>query len=290
MAQQEGEQRLGIVGYPAEGGLFDSVLEASGLYRWSNKQWRFMSPRKSKDPCDLRAAWEAATDLLQSSREQTLPVSAIYDIWHQPPFGIKEGLLPVLATAFILSKRRKIAFYRQSIFQARITDLDMDYLANDPRDIQLRWMNLSGQSRDLLSMMADVVRTLDPDNDLSDLEPIDVAKGLVSIHDRLPLWVGRTQRLSANGKRVRHLFKQANDPNGLIFDDIPQSLSDDMELNRGETLQRIADHVRNGLSELQQCYPAMLHRLRETLLAEPAGAERFGPDARGIENARGECP
>ena len=41
-----------------------------------------------------------------------------------------------------------------------------------------------------------------------------------------------------------------------------------MELNRRETLQRISDHVRNGLSELQQCYPAMLHRLRETLLAE----------------------
>ena len=268
MARHEGEPRLGIVDYPAEGGLFDSILASSGLYRWSNKQWRFMDPRQSNDPCDLRPAWQAATDLLQSSRDQTLPVSAIYDIWRQQPYGIKEGLLPVLAAAFILSKRSKVAFYRQNIFQARITDLDMDYLAGDPRDIQLRWMNLSSQSRDLLSMMADVVRTLDPDNDLSDLEPIDVAKGLVAIHDRLPVWVGRTQRLSANGKRVRHLFKQANDPNALIFDDIPKSLSDDMELNRGETLQRISDHVRNGLSELQQCYPAMLHRLRETLLAE----------------------
>ena len=212
--------------------------------------------------------WQAATDVLQSNREQTLSVSAIYDIWRKPPYGIKEGLLPVLAAAFILSKRRKVAFYRQNIFQARITDLDMDYLANDPRDIQLRWMDLSSDSLNLLSMMADVVRTLDPDNGLSDLEPIDVAKGLVAIHDRLPTWVGRTQRLSANGKRVRHLFKQANDPNGLIFDDIPQSLSDDMELSQEETLQRISDHVRNGLSELQQCYPAMLHRLRETLLAE----------------------
>ena len=268
MAQQEGEQRLGIVGYPAEGGLLDSVLASSGLYRWSNKQWRFMDPRQPNDRCGLRPAWQAATDVLQSNREQTLSVSAIYDIWRKPPYGIKEGLLPVLAAAFILSKRRKVAFYRQNIFQARITDLDMDYLANDPRDIQLRWMDLSSDSLNLLSMMADVVRTLDPDNGLSDLEPIDVAKGLVAIHDRLPTWVGRTQRLSANGKRVRHLFKQANDPNGLIFDDIPQSLSDDMGLSQEETLQRISDHVRNGLSELQQCYPAMLHRLRETLLAE----------------------
>ena len=51
---------------------------------------------------------------------------------------------------------------------------------------------------------------LDKENILTDLEPIDVAKGLVAIHDRLPPWVGRTQGLSANAKRVRQLFKQAS--------------------------------------------------------------------------------
>ena len=49
-----------------------------------------------------------------------------------------------------------------------------------PRDVQLRWMDLSQRSRELLSGMAGIVRSLDPENALSDLEPIDVAKGLVS--------------------------------------------------------------------------------------------------------------
>ena len=93
-----------------------------------------------------------------------------------------------------------------------MTDLDIDYLAKDPRDVQLRWMDLSQKSRELLSGMAGIVRSLDPENALSDLEPIDVAKGLVSIYYRLPLWVGRTQRLSANARLVRQLFKQASDP------------------------------------------------------------------------------
>ena len=142
------------------------------------------------------------------------------------PSESKTVLLPVLAAAFILSQRRDVAFYRQSIFQARVTDLDMDYLAKDLRDVQLRWMDLSEASRQLLSDMAGIVRTMDEDNTLPDLEPIDVAKGLVSIHDRLPPWVGRTQHLSSNAKRVRQLFKQASDPNSLIFDDIPRLLSD----------------------------------------------------------------
>ena len=114
--------------------------------------------------------------------------------------------------------------------------------------------------------MADIVRDMDPDNTLSHIEPIDAARGLVSIYDRLPAWVGRTQRLSANTKRVRQLFKQASDPNQFIFDDIPQLLSNDRET--AQTSREVAEVVREGLDELRTAYPDMLHRLREILLNE----------------------
>ena len=269
MAQHEGEERLGIQGFPAEGGLFTSLLENSGLYRRTEQGWRFVAPnREEEDPCNLAPAWEAATRLLESNRDRAVSVSEIYDIWRAPPFGIKDGLLPVLAAAFIFSMRRDVAFYRQSVFQARVTDLDMDYLAKEPSDLQLRWMDLSEVSRQLLSDMAGIVRALDSDNTLLNLEPIDVARGLVSLYDRLPPWVGRTQHLSSNARRVRQLFKQASDPNSLIFDDIPRLLSDGLETSHQEALSAISNNVHQGLSELGQAYPAMLHRLRETLLTE----------------------
>ena len=269
MVMNEGQARLGIDGFPAEGGLFASLLEATGLYHQTSDGWRFVAPTlEGNDPCNLRPAWREATAFLESNKQRTVSVAEIYDIWRSPPLGIKEGLLPVLAVAFIQSRRRQLAFYRQNVFQARVTDLDVDYLAKDSSDVQLRWMDLSDRSRDLLSDMAGIVRALDKENTLTDLEPIDVAKGLVAIHDRLPPWVGRTQGLSANAKRVRQLFKQASDPNRLIFNDIPQLLSNGMESSQGVTLRYVSDNVREGLTELQQAYPAMLHRLRETLLAE----------------------
>ena len=269
MVLNEGEARLGIDGFPAEGGLFASLLEATGLYRRTIQGWTFVTPTvNDEDTCNLVPAWRAAIRFLENKADRTVSVDEIYDIWRQAPFGIKDGLLPVLTVAFILSKRHDLAFYRQGIFQARMSDLDMDYLVKDPTDIQLRWMDLSDVSRRLLSDMAAIVRELDEENTLTDLEPIDVARGLVAIYDRLPPWVARTQRLSANAKRVRQLFKQANDPNKLIFDDIPHVLSNGVELGEEEALRRIEDHMREGLMELRQAYPVMLHRLRETLLAE----------------------
>ena len=269
MVLHEGQERLGIEGFPAEGGLFDSLLEATGLYRQTTIGWGFVAPgSEDEDFCRLAPAWQEATNYLKTNADRTVSVVELYDIWRQAPFGIKDGLLPVLAVAFILSKRRDLAFYRQGIFQARVTDLDVEYLAKDPADVQLRWMNLSEMSRRLLSDLADIVRELDGENALADLEPIDVAKGLVAIYDRLPPWVIRTQRLSGNAKRVRQLFKQASDPNKLIFDDIPHELSDGLDIVSGKALAEIDGRMREGLRELSGAYPSMLHRLRETLLGE----------------------
>ena len=94
-----------------------------------------------------------------------------------------------------------------------------------------------------------------------------MARGLVAIHDRLPPWIGRTQRLSGNAIRIRRLLRQANDPNRLLFDDIPGLLGDADGGEAGRA-QRAAEHIRTGLGELRDAYPAMLGRLREVLLSE----------------------
>ena len=168
MAQNEGEQRLGISGFPAEGGLYASLLESTRLYRGTDHGWRFVAPDAgSGDPSNLAPAWSAAVQHLECHRDRAVSLSEVYDIWRERPFGIKEGLLPVLSTAFILSQRSRVAVYRQNVFQARLTDLDVDYLARDATDIQLRWMDLTEKARELLSDMADVVRGLDPGNTAS---------------------------------------------------------------------------------------------------------------------------
>ncbi len=269
MALNEGEETLGIDGFPAEGGLYFSLLEATGLHQATKEGWRFVSPdEKDGDPCYLEPLWKIGRELFQSKSNEAVPVSDLYETWKAAPYGVKEGCLPVLAVAFLLSERGNLAFYRQGVFQAGLSDLDIDYLVNDPRDIQVRWMDLSRISRDLLSELADLVRSLDPDNVLRCLDPIDVARGLVAIYDRLPPWVQRTQRLSRNAIRIRQLFKQAKDPNRLIFDDLPRVHSETGDHGEKTTAVRVARALREALIELCQAYPAMLGRLREILLSE----------------------
>jgi hypothetical protein len=267
MVLHEGQPRLGIEGFPAEGGLLASILEATGLYIARSDGWQFVEPRKN-DPCRLLPMWIAATDFIKTNAHRTIAVSEIYDLWRRAPFGVKDGLLPVLTVAFILSRRDGIAIYREGIFRARFDDVDIDYLVNDPTSIQLRWMNLSETARRLLSEMANVVRAIDLSNSLVHLEPIDVARGLVSIYDDLPPWTKRTTQLSNNAIRIRDLFKSAQDPNKFLFDDIPFSIVKGRALTSSDDLHRIIAGVRAGLEELIEAYPSMLRRLRDLMLAE----------------------
>lgn len=269
MVTHETIRRLGIEGFPAEGGLYDSILGATKLHRETPEGWRFTPPgENADDPSGLRDLWKKTTGYLQKHSKRSVTVSELYKIWRETPFGLKDGLMPVIVVAYMLSMRSHLAFYREGVFLSRFIDLDVEYLTMDSNDIQLRWMDLSDFSRNLLSGMADVVRSVDANNTLRDLQPIDVGRGLISIYDRLHPWTKRTMKLSGNAKRVRNIFKQANDPNKFIFDDIPAVFGGEITFSDNTESKVVTDIVHEGLKELCQAYPRMLRQLSDLIIRE----------------------
>jgi hypothetical protein len=267
MVLNEGERRLGIEGFPAEGGLFSAILETTKLY--NNDLGVFVTPgQQGEDSSNLLPIWQAAAKCLKDNSDRTVTVSEIYDIWRVPPYGVRDGLMPVLIVAYILSDRSNLAFYRDGIFQSRLRDLDIEILVKDATAIQLRCINLSEVSKKLLSGMAETVRLLDAENILKHLEPIDVARGLVAIFDKVHPWAHRTMHLSKDAIRIRNLFKKANDPNKFLFNDIPGLLNEDVDLNNAATINQAVELVYSGLKELKEAYQGELNRLREMMLAE----------------------
>ncbi len=267
MVGNSNEARLGIEGYPAEGGLYASVLEATGLHVRRKTGFGFAIPNPKNDPFCLSPLWEAASDFLRENADRTISVGEIYQIWRAPPYGVKPGLMPVLAVAFILSRGEHVSVYRDGVFQARFKDVDVEILAKDPDDIQVRWLDLGELSRDLLSSMAEIVRDLDEQNQLENLTPIDVARGLIAVFDKMHPWTKRTLQLSGNAAKVRDLFKHANDPNKFLFDDIP-ALFSGAELATSINTLSVASALRDGLTELSSAYETMMGRFSELMLSE----------------------
>ena len=173
----------------------------------------------------IKPLWDTALSYLRKELNNPVKVSRIYEIWRKPPFGVKNGLMPIFVVAFIFSQKNRIAFYREGVFQVNIREIDVEFLAKHPEGVSVRWIEHSQASKELLSNLAKIAKEFNQDFAIQDQSPINIARGLVAIFENLPQWTTRTNTLSSNAIQVRTLFKQASDPNRFLFDDLPNSIS-----------------------------------------------------------------
>lgn len=263
MALRPNEQRLGIEDFPAEGGLYASVLERSGLHGpKTDGTLGFREPADDPEGYRLAPLWHAGRALLEERGSEGITLDELFAVWRARPYGVKDGLLPVLGFAFILSERDRLSIYLDSVFCPTIGDLLVDRLLQDHHAVRVRLSNVSERDGAILRGVAELVAELSPDAEALSQDPLTVARQLVALVMGTPTWVRRTSRLGRSAIKVRDLAMSAHDPNKFMLDDLPRiaGADDDVDV--------IVAMLRSGLKELAGAYPAMLDSLRELLLTE----------------------
>jgi hypothetical protein len=273
MVEGLGQERLGIVGFPAHGGLYASLLEKTGIYGATpdGTAYQFKTPPLSGTAA-LKPLWDAADKFLKTGDRSGQSLQALFDRWQAPPFGLRDGLFPVFAIAYILSRSESLAVYLDDVFQPRLTSLLTDRLSQDPGCIRLRWSSVSDYHRRILTGVADAVEKYAGIKG-GIREPLEIARGLVGVVMGLKPWTLKTTRLSDNAIQVRNLAKVANDPNKFMLDDIPLLFGNTDSAaakKKGPSPEpdKVIGAVKAGLEELINAYPAMLHDMSRTMFTE----------------------
>ena len=255
MVNHTSEDDLGMEGFPAEMGLYRTLLKANGLHRNYKGVLDFRAPTQKSGPT-LIPMWEAAKELAEK-QEGEFPLLDLYTLWKQPPFGLRSGLLPLLAAAFILAHRSSMAVYIEGIFQPEISDYVIDRLLQDPRDLSLRHVDPKTEGKALLQALCveiGAVKTQVPE-----AKPLDVAQSLVEFVMRLPEWTRRTSSLSKQAQELCRIMRAARDPHRTIFVELVQ-------LSGSEAPSTVASKLGEHLRELHGAYDVMLSRLQEKML------------------------
>jgi hypothetical protein len=144
MVSHAAEPYLGIQGFPAERGLYSTILEVTGLHRQRGSDHAFSEPTWSGG-ASLMALWRRAEELLDGN--DLLPMSEIYHVWSSPPFGVRRGLLPILTLAFALSHQSTAAAYAQGVFRPELDAYVADLLLQDEHLVALRKVWGTSESR-----------------------------------------------------------------------------------------------------------------------------------------------
>lgn len=266
MVEHKGSDRLGIIGYPAEGGLYETLIAKTGLYDGKS----FATPPPRKDLCRVLPLWKAADSYFKKNKNRSVGLTELYELWKRPPYGVKDGLLPFFAVAYIMTRINDYAAYLEGVYRPSIDDLFIDILMKSPKDIALRQMNFSDVGQKILAGICSTLNKIhEDDSKLTETsEPLEIARRLVSTVINLPPWVLRTRHLSKNAIRLRELVKNASDPNKVLFDDLPHLFKEyESNLSKGD-VQPIISELDSSLVEMVEAYPVLLDALRQELLDE----------------------
>ncbi|KQT50212.1 hypothetical protein ASG47_19995 [Devosia sp. Leaf420] len=270
MVDSRHEPNLGIEGYPPERGLYVSLLARTGLHAEHEGVSEFVTPPADM-PHGLSALWERADALAEAAGPKGILFSDIYDAWRLRPYGVKDGLLPILALAYALSRQKDVSVYLDGAFCASIGDLFVDRLLQDPTCARIRRIDIDERHVRILHGISGVTGELLGEAVPGEVDPLSVSRRLVSLVTRTPTWVRRTQRLSPVAMRVRDLAVAAHDPNKFMLDDIPRLFAHMQD-------DQVVAELQSGLREIAGAYDAMLSKLGEEMLSELAAA----PGADGL--------
>jgi hypothetical protein len=281
MLSSEEKERLGYEGFPPDAGIYMSILRATQCHREIDGLWRFAKPT-SVDLGESLLDWWTDTERLVLRSGSKYSLQQLYEVWASPPFGLKAGVLPIVALAFYLANRRNIAVYQDGVFTPQINSIQIDEWLQYPSRVEWRYIALNqGQVQFLAELSEGLSRSL-KSGVLA--EPLDSARALVSFAFALPDWTRRTGVISTASILVRDSLLRASDPNKVLFLDLPSLL----EKN---DLKGLAEALFSCLNELSTAYPSMLGRQRDELfrsLDHRGEVKRLKARAKNIVGASGD--
>ena len=258
------EPLLGIEGFPIHRGLYSTVLASPGLHRSTKgKGYRFGPPASNSAGQTFSAAWEAA-DRLFKEADGPVSIGTLYQLWEKPPFGIRRGVMPILALSFVMANQQHLAVYGEGRFQAAIDDYFVDTLLQDESLVGVRHVSADRNATALLERIATVVEKVS--GVACPAEPLTVARQLVKFCRDLPSWTRRTLSVSKDAAEIRRMLLQADDPHRTLFIDLPNIFDT-------ANTKVVAAGIESVLGELSFAYSRMLDDLKESLLKALGHAE-----------------
>ena len=280
MTEHPHEPRLGIEGTPAEYGIYASVLQRTGLHRETAAGWRFASPTEP----GTEAAIGALDAALREARTAPVGVPALYDRLRQPPYGVRDGLLPILLFSQLVRHGDRVAVFENGVFQQRLSYEAVERLLRGPADFTVQWVEATEAQQVALRALGARVGLAEP---AGGHKPLPVVARVLGGVSALPPYVRKTTTMSDQATQVRETLVRAKEPASLLFRELPLACGvEPFEDEAPETAQdRATVYVQvlgDALAELSRTYDDLLTDLDRQL------AEAFGLRSASREERRSE--
>ena len=257
------QERLNIEGFPPEISMYVSVLESTGIHRQNGAKWGIFPPYHENDAA-LVAVWRAMDDFLFDGALEARPLTQLYDILRARPFGLADGVIPVLLCAVLLYNANEVVVYEDGRF---VTELDIatyERMFKRVEDFTLQGCRIAGERQTVLNRFAaGLLKTGE------EITLVNVVRQLYRVINKLPDYTLHTRKLEQTARAVRDLLREGKEPEKLLFSYLPRLLgvrAFTAQAEDPDNVDQFFSTWNTSLSEVMGAYEALLRRVENALV------------------------
>lgn len=273
MVMNESEDLLKLSGYGPEVAVYRSLFRSTNLHINAGRKWKFVRPDPQKNK-ELSKVWEEIDRMLGAAQDLPygLAVRAVIDRLKQPPFGMREGPIPLFICHYLIVNADEIALYQEGAYKPYFGDAEIALMIKRPELFSIRYYAPTGLGRDVVQAYLQVLNT-----DLLRLEAnvrnpslLKIITPLLQFMEGLPEYTRYTRSLSLTAQRLRGSILNAREPINLLFREIPESLGiEPISHNENPSTEwksLLRDKLQEALLELNSAYEKLNVKIQDTLM------------------------
>lgn len=272
MLTRSAEENLGLIGYPPERAIYETVLRKGGLHRQDETgRWQFAPP-----PFDdslrlrLRPVWDAMERLIGAEAADPHSLKEIFAVIESPPFGVKAGLMPLLFMALYMARSGEINLYERGSYVPIPNLATFERLLTRPEHFAVRLSRADGMRCLVYERLA---KGLAPHALDQPVQPalLTVAMPLLRLLHNLPAYSKQTRQLSERAQAIRQAIQEARSPDQLLFERLPSACGLQpfraQDPDDSERVEAFAIALRESCQELLDAYPRLVATIEERIQA-----------------------
>jgi hypothetical protein len=258
-------ESFGISGYGPEKAIYEAVFRITGIHRKDSAGcWSLQPPTDRK----WQAVWRQISESFDRAVESRTILADIASTLAAPPFGLKNGVIPLLLLAVLLARQDEIALYEHGSLILSIDDAVAERLTKNPGHFSIRNTQVHNETREMV--VAAIVERFKISGLADRPSFLHVATALFRELRMLPPYTQKAKRrLSDHAIAVRDAFHTAAEPDVLIFETLPILLGTDAFVGRSRSrksdVTSFAERLAEAFVELRDAYPALLDEVQERL-------------------------
>ncbi len=220
MVEDSDKESLGLEGYGPEVTMFYSLLKETGIYKEEEGYWGFVAPCEKSN---IWIFWEAIEIFCLAAKEKPETLDLLYQKLEAPPYGIKQGAIPIILAAVLLYYADDIGVYKDGTFIPVLGVEHFELLVKEPARFAVKNFEILGLRSQVFKELEAILSNANwkKTGKLRNTTLLTVVTPLYQFVKKLPNYTKQTKQISQEAQAILKALQETTEPDELLFTKLP---------------------------------------------------------------------